>query len=588
MARKSLKDYSACVAIDIGTTGTGYAYKILGDLGSDRMEVTLNNKWTEESPGLLGIKTPTCLLLDPKMTFNAFGYEAENKYAELASEGLHSDWYYFERFKLQLFKNKITPSLQIEDAIGKKVSALLVVTETIKYIKSHAQQRLILQEPRIKDKEVQWVLTVPSIWDTEAKNLMKTAANKAGIPNSNLIIVNEADAASVFCIFAKAETGDKGLDSQPVGTKYMVIDIGGGTTDITVHERVSKIEIKEAYEPSRLSWGGVAIDEAFVKFITEMLGEDTMDRFRVQACDEFVKWIKEFERLKQNVPAVEKNTKGRFVIYIPERLNEIYKSLNDKTISELTKSGKFKHKGKIEMTDGKMQFEMDIIQDVFKTVTNKIVNHLDALFKIKELSSVAMLIFVGGTAESKLVQQTMFQKYQRSKRYVLYPKEPGTAVLKGAVILGHTVNIVDQRLIRHSYGSGIKVPFQKGIHPERLKIESAGGTWCRGVFKPFLMAGTPLKVGTLIRKEVEAINYEDSVFAVYKTDKRGVEYITDEACQEVCKVWMNNILPARSKKPQIYVVKCTLTETELVIELTLKETGSKYVITSKIEFEDIF
>lgn len=348
------------------------------------------------------------------------------------------------------------------------------------------------------------------------------------------------------------------------------------------------MEIKEAHEPSGLSWGGVAIDEAFVKFMTGMLGEETMDRFRVQACGEFIKWIKEFERLKQDVPSVEKKKSENFIIYIPNRLNEIYQSLNDKTISDLTRSGKFKHKGKIRVTDGKMHFEMSIIHDVFKTVTDKIADHLDALFKIKELSLVVMLIFVGGTAESKFVQQTMFHKYQHSKRYVLYPKEPGTAVLKGAVILGHAANIVDKRLLRHTYGSGIKVPFQQGTHPEKLKIESAGGTWCRGVFKPFLKAGTPVKVGMVIRNEIEAISYEDSVFAVYKTNKRGVEYITDEACQEVCKVWMSHVLPARSKKPQVYTIKYTFAESELIIELALKETGSKYVITSDIEFEENF
>lgn len=146
------------------------------------------------------------------------------------------------------------------------------------------------------------------------------------------------------------------------------------------------MEIREAYEPSGLSLGGVAVDEAFVTFMIELLGEGTMNRFRVQACNEFVKWIKEFERFKQDVPAIDKKAKQAFLIHIPNRLNEIYKSLNDKTISELTKSGKFKYKGKIKMTDGKMQFEMNIIQDVFKTVTDKISDHLTTLLKLDELS----------------------------------------------------------------------------------------------------------------------------------------------------------------------------------------------------------
>lgn len=105
---KPLKDYLACVAVDIGSTGTGYAYSTRDDFRADQLDVTLNEKWTEESQGSLGLKAPTCLLLDPTMQFHAFGYEAENKYAELAAEELHEDWYYFERFKMQLFKNEVS------------------------------------------------------------------------------------------------------------------------------------------------------------------------------------------------------------------------------------------------------------------------------------------------------------------------------------------------------------------------------------------------------------------------------------------------------------------------------------------------
>jgi hypothetical protein len=108
MAHKPLKDYLACVAIDIGTTGTGYAYSTREDFREDQTGVTLNEKWTDQSQGLPSLKAPTCLLLDPKMQFHAFGYEAENKYAELAAEGSHENWFYFERFKMQLFKNEVS------------------------------------------------------------------------------------------------------------------------------------------------------------------------------------------------------------------------------------------------------------------------------------------------------------------------------------------------------------------------------------------------------------------------------------------------------------------------------------------------
>lgn len=62
----------------------------------------------------------------------------------------------------------------------------------------------------------------------------KSVYFQAGIKSSNLIIANESNAASVFCLFDRSERGNiRGLDTQPVGTKYMVVDIGGVNLSLT-------------------------------------------------------------------------------------------------------------------------------------------------------------------------------------------------------------------------------------------------------------------------------------------------------------------------------------------------------------------
>ena len=57
----------------------------------------------------MSLKTSTCVLFKPDKTFNSFGYDAEEDYAELASRetGEHKKWYYFRRFKMQLFDKKV-------------------------------------------------------------------------------------------------------------------------------------------------------------------------------------------------------------------------------------------------------------------------------------------------------------------------------------------------------------------------------------------------------------------------------------------------------------------------------------------------
>ena len=55
------------------------------------------------------LKTSTCVLFDPDQNFANFGYDAEAQYDDLAAEGTdtHKDWFYFRRFKMQLFDIKV-------------------------------------------------------------------------------------------------------------------------------------------------------------------------------------------------------------------------------------------------------------------------------------------------------------------------------------------------------------------------------------------------------------------------------------------------------------------------------------------------
>lgn len=44
------------------------------------------------------------MLLKPDYSFHSFGYEAEQKYAELAEDKKHKDWHFFRRFKMKLYQ----------------------------------------------------------------------------------------------------------------------------------------------------------------------------------------------------------------------------------------------------------------------------------------------------------------------------------------------------------------------------------------------------------------------------------------------------------------------------------------------------
>ena len=96
-------------AIDFGTTFSGYAFSFLHDYKRDPLKISANS-WNAGIGQLVTQKTSTCVLFEKDGKFNSFGYEAEEKYSNLALDDNHHDWYYFRRFKMMLYDKKVLDS----------------------------------------------------------------------------------------------------------------------------------------------------------------------------------------------------------------------------------------------------------------------------------------------------------------------------------------------------------------------------------------------------------------------------------------------------------------------------------------------
>lgn len=91
------------VAIDFGTTFSGYAFQFRHDYESDGIRsIFANTSWVAGGDGLMSWKTPTTLLLNTDDSFNSFGYEAEEEYNDSIENDEHHDYHYFRRFKMML------------------------------------------------------------------------------------------------------------------------------------------------------------------------------------------------------------------------------------------------------------------------------------------------------------------------------------------------------------------------------------------------------------------------------------------------------------------------------------------------------
>ena len=98
------KSFLAIVAIDFGTTYSGFAFSFNKEQGDD--SIFMNRDWVTEQ-GHRTSKTPTSLLLKPDRSFDSFGYKAVEKYTNLKSLSEEKEYFFFQHFKMFLHNDEV-------------------------------------------------------------------------------------------------------------------------------------------------------------------------------------------------------------------------------------------------------------------------------------------------------------------------------------------------------------------------------------------------------------------------------------------------------------------------------------------------
>src|SRR5207244_6271879 len=103
----------------------------------------------------------------------------------------------------------------------------------------------------LTEGEILWCLTVPAVESQASRRLMREAAVRAGLigpepsQRGRLLLALEPEAAALECLHNERELELTGLVP---GTRFMVIDAGGGTTDLTVHQVGGHGELDEVVQ----------------------------------------------------------------------------------------------------------------------------------------------------------------------------------------------------------------------------------------------------------------------------------------------------------------------------------------------------
>ncbi|XP_063414965.1 heat shock 70 kDa protein 12A-like [Mytilus trossulus] len=327
----------------------------------------------------------------------------------------------------------------------------------------HLEEHISSKTDGIKPQEIDWVLTVPAIWSDTAKQFMREAANNGGIPNSRLILALEPEAASIYCknllVDRTISSGGRStLAAFAAGTKYLILDAGDGTTDITVQEIKPDGYIKQIFIV-RGDWGGVKVDQAFDEFMLDIVGMETMDKFRNENKAEYLSLCREFEVKRRGIRP---DSTAKITLRIPLVLSEQFHGVKGVSLKDSTKSSK-----SMEWVGDKLRIDPDIFKDFFSKSCRQITHHLNSIFQEPAVVDTDIILMVGDFSETKMLQAAIKSAYH--KKLVIIPEEPGLAVLKGAVQFGFNPKIINPRISRFTYGISTIKRSLPHIDPENNK-----------------------------------------------------------------------------------------------------------------------
>ncbi|CAN8215920.1 unnamed protein product [Coccothraustes coccothraustes] len=557
------------VAIDFGTTSSGYAYSFTKEPEC----IHVMRRWEGGDPGVSNQKTPTTILLTPERKFHSFGYAARDFYHDLdPTESKH--WLYFEKFKMKLHTTgNLTLETDLTAANGKKVKALEIFAYALQFFKEQALKELSDQGGSdFENTEVRWVITVPAIWKQPAKQFMRQAAYKAGMASpenpEQLIIALEPEAASIYCRklrlhqmidlssrapvngYSPSDTIGTGFtqgkehvrrnrqsrtfmvenvigeiwSELEEGDRYIVVDSGGGTVDMTVHQiRLPEGHLKELYKATGGPYGSLGVDYEFEKLLCKIFGEDFIEQFKIKRPAAWVDLMIAFESRKR---AAAPDRTNPLNITLPFSFIDYYKKFRGHSVEHALR------KSNVDFvkwsSQGMLRMSPDAMNALFKPTIDQIVQHLSEVFDKPEVTNVKFLFLVGGFAESPLLQQAV-QSAFGSRCRVIIPQDVGLTILKGAVLFGLDPAVIKVRRSPLTYGVGVLNRFVEGKHPPEKLLVKDGTRWCTDVFDKFISADQSVALGETVTRSYTPAKPSQLVIVIniYSSEQDNVSFITE-------------------------------------------------------------
>ena len=336
-----------------------------------------------------------------------------------------------------------------------------------------------------------------------------------------------------------------------------------------IHEINPGGGLREVHAASGGGWGGILVDKAFQDLLTELIGPGIYDEFVKTQTEDWIYLWRTFESKKRTLSPENDDTIN---MRLPVSLTLLYKEKTGHELNEDIKNSKYVDE--ICLRLDKIFISNKIMKGLFDYSVQTTVSHLKSVLRETDAEKVKAILMVGGFSESRVLQEAIKKEF--SHLQVIIPPTPSSIVLRGSVIFGHDPTLIEQRVLKKTYGSRHTPLFDARKHPEDKKttLKFKGKTYdVVETFQVKATQGETVFVGRTkhLGSHGPLFSSQDAVYIkFYASDVREPEFI-DDSCTPIGDMTVNvSGLPEGEKK---VLISLNFGDTEIKATARVEKTG---------------
>ena len=317
--------------------------------------------------------------------------------------------------------------------------------------------------------------------------------------------------------------------------------------------------MKELCRASGGDCGGTSVDNAFYQIFVKLVGAPLLNAMKREDPAAYLDIFREFEAIKRTVYT---GKEDKVTMSIPRAiLDDICKKHLKEDFEAVVQSSPYHDK--MILRYDKMRIDANLIIDMFKQASERIIELISDVLKKMKGSNLKMIVLVGGFSGCKIIQENIKSVFPNFR--VIVPEDAELAVLKGAALFGHKPDYIVARIARYTYGVRIASSFNPDIHEAGRCVVKNGKQMCENLFKLYIKKGSVVELGAKITGRHKTIKpFQGRVFfPIVQSTIECPQYTDVDGCTVLGTLIIN--IPDPSQETRSQRVNLIFGNTELKV-----------------------